>query len=299
MFNLDTLKLALGEESGGAHFKYLKNKNEGGRNNAKGNTFENFFAVFIIARFFNQNADSQDTLFSSQVIAFVDDFVVKQVKQNTEYCFQIKDVVELYWQGGKHELRDDFKNHFEISSKLGVTSNLGLVVSRKNVFDHLVANLPSEFSSFVKVIHFEPASSMNNLIRTNSMVREELTKMCALSNPSIDKLETLGTILLGSWDATDKMDVSLGMLIDGSCNLNPHYIKGRSNAVSRKLNDIFKSIAGFSYKVENGFIAWKYYDSDSGTIQYVIGSNEFEQWENDVFNSEIKSFEDLESFLSA
>jgi hypothetical protein len=95
MFNLDILKMVFGEESGVAHFKYLRNKNEGGKNNAKGNTFENFFAVYAIARFFNQNADGDGTLFSSQVIAFIDDFVVKQVRENTEYCFQVKDVVEL------------------------------------------------------------------------------------------------------------------------------------------------------------------------------------------------------------
>jgi hypothetical protein len=298
MITLDLLKAIFGE-SGKDYFDYLNNKNRGGISNSKGNTFENFFTVYKIAKAFNDNQDLQKTLFSSQLLCFIDDLVIEQSENKNNWHYQIKDVASIEWNNSDHPLKDDFKNQHEICLNLGIKPYLRLVISRSEIYEHLASNIPKEIEGLVKVVNFETASSLNNLIRNNSLIKEELLKMCALTNPSMDKLNTLAAILLSSWNATNKSRISLKELLDNSYSQNPHYIKGFATKISQKLDDILKIVDGFSYIVENGYLKWKYYGTDDGVLQYRIGSIEFEQWENDLFNATIQTFEDLESFLAS
>jgi len=196
-------------------------------------------------------------------------------------------------------VKEDFISQREIYLSIGIDPYLCLVVSNKDVYDHLVSSIDESIRSFVKVVNFETATSLSNMIRNNASIRDELIKMCALKNPSADKLNTLGAILLGAWDSTDKRAISLKDLLDIGYSQNPHYIKGFSAKISGKLEGIFNSVDGLSYELEAGFLKWRFKNTDEGVLQYRIGSVEFEQWENDVFNAEIKTFEDLELFLAS
>jgi hypothetical protein len=298
MITLEVLKKAFGEDDGEKRFKYLQNKIKGGRNNSKGNSFENFYAVYQIARSFNENLKPEETLFSSQANTFVDDLLIEQIADKIEKYFQIKDTAKLSWEAGEHPLKDDFIYQYKISKISGINAKLQIVVSDKSFYDNLRSDIPGEIIGFIEVVHFETASSLNNLLRKNLVMKEELRKMCALTNPSTDKLETLATILLGAWDSTSKSKIQLKDIIDKSHSQNPNYIKGHLNKISHKLSEILNSINGFTYEIENGFLKWKFNSTDEGVLKYRIGSSEFEQLENDIFNSDIKSYEDLEPFLS-
>jgi hypothetical protein len=297
MITLKSLEAVFGE-NGLGYFEYLVNKNRGGISNNKGNTFENFFTVYKIAKSFNENINPGDIYFSSQVFCFVDDLVVEQLAERNHWFYQIKDIASLEWNNRpENSVRDDFKNQHAICVREGIHPYLSLVVSDKIVYDHLIATKPDDIRTFVKVVNFRPATSLNNLIRDNANIREELIKMCALENPSSDKLNTLAAILLGVWDSTDKKKVSLKEVLDRCYNISPHYIKGFSRRISKGLEEIIKSINGLDYKVEGGFLKWNFRNTDEGVIQYRIGSTEFEKWENDLYNATILTFEDLEPFL--
>ena len=298
MTSLEELNSIFGED-GKQYFEYLKNKQKGGINNSKGNTFENYFAIHQIAKSVNENADLDKTLFSSQAFCFIDDLVMEQTEERINHHYQIKDVLDLNWKNGRNSVSEDFIRQYEMSRGTSITSHLGLVVSREKLRETLIEDIPEEIKNTVRVIHFQSASSLNNLIRHNSLIKDELSRLCALRNPSIDKLETLGPILLGSWDTTNKTRVSLRELLNSCYTINPNFIKGHSTRVSQKLNDIFLTLEGFDFVVENGFLQWSYNATDSGVLQYRIGTREFEQWENDVFNSDIKKFEDIEPFLAS
>jgi hypothetical protein len=182
----------------------------------------------------------------------------------------------------------------------GIKPALKLVVSKREVLDDLHVKMPAKVQGIVELVHFAGASSIVNLLRLNIPFREELTQLCALKNPSIDKLEVIGCILLGIWDGTEKKDVPLSKIREKIAATKLNYIKGSSNnIISQKLKNIFHSIGGFTYTVSDGIIEWIYNKTDSGTLLHRIGTKEFEQWENDVFNADIKTFEQLESFLSA
>ncbi len=299
MITLDQLKSIYTDAEAATLYAYLGNKHRGGINNSKGNTFENFFTVYQVAKLFNDGANKENTFFSSQVFSFIDDLVIESAHEHRCKFFQIKDVQNLNWTTGNHPIQDDFEMQQNICVQNRQEAELFMVVSRKDVYDDLIDNIQEKINSFTKVIHFGTAGSINSLIRTNNEFKDELVQMCAISNPSSDTLDALGTIVLGAWDATDKAKVSIADLLNKCYNENPNYIKGFENRVSENLKRVLESINGFTFTVEHGYLVWRYLNSDKGILQYAIGTKGFVQWENDVANLGANvTFEILEPFLS-
>lgn len=298
MITLDTLKAKFGAE-GEKLFEYLENKHKGGANNAKGGSFETYFTIYQIAKIFNEEKKEAECLFSAQVLGFVDDLEIGFPARNEFRYYQIKDIIALSWEAGDHPLRNDFEVQYTMMHDAGVSGKLFIVVSRQDVWDALKKSHPDSIQEYSEVLHFQTAVSLNRLIQEYAVFKNELAGMCALKNPSTDKLEALGAVLLGVWDASDKTNIDLKGLISRCRELTPNYIKGEANVLSGKITGILGSIDGFFFVLEGGFLRWNYRDTDEGVLAYSIGSQRFEQWENDIFNANIKTFEDLESFLSA
>ena len=278
-------------------FGYLGNKNRGGRNNTKGNSFENFFAVYQIAKLLNEDLNHAKIFFSAQQFQFIDDLILEFHNVNKTCFYQIKDVQELDWGSGNNTIANDFEFQYEISKHLSRDAKLELMVSKKEVCDELLRKIPESLNGKVSVGFFSTDTSIPNLIRTNEIMKEALKRICALQNPATNKLEALATIILGVWDASDKQSICLSDLKSDCLNINPNYFKGFENEINEKLKAIFLSVNGFEYRVENGFIVWKYLSSDVGTLSFAIGTKEFLQWENDVLNAHIQNFDDLEIHL--
>lgn len=279
-------------------YKYLGNKARGGHNNSKGNSLENFFTVYQVAKLFNNEVNRDETFYTSQVKCFIDDLVIEQKDINTFHYYQIKDVQVLTWESGKHFIADDFLLQHKICEDQDVKLTLGLVISDNKLSQELIKSIPERIEGKVNVSWFPTASSVSKLLKSNSDFKEEIVKMCAFENPPLNKIETLATIILGAWDSTDKQNIQLEHLLDICYDQNPNYIKGFSNKISKGLKSIFNSIESFNFEIYNGFIAWKYGEQDNGTVPYVIGSSRFELWENEVLNNEINTFEDLEKHLA-
>lgn len=101
MITQGQLESNYGKTEGEKLFSYLCNKNVGGINNAKGNTFENFFAVYRIAELAAQNLHDTSHLISSQIRVFVDDLVIENTDSHSAHHFQIKDIEKLTWKRGE------------------------------------------------------------------------------------------------------------------------------------------------------------------------------------------------------
>ncbi len=69
------------------------------------------------------------------------------------------------------------------------------------------------------------------------------------------------------------------------------------NKLGAELHTALSSMQDFSFKAENGFVTWNYKNTDTGTISFPIGSKEFMQLESDIIGANLKTFEDLETFL--
>lgn len=298
MVSQEQLRLKFGEK-GDTYFAYLKNKNRGGTNNSKGNSFENYFAIYLFAKLFNQSTNFAGTLFSTQTFSFVDDLVIEVNAANNAKFYQIKDVESLSWFGGNHPIQTDFEVQYHYSCSIGLIPELYMTVSREQVHDSLSSQLPESIKSFTKVLYFKTANSISNLLKHNVEFKTEITKICAISKPSFNILETVATIILGVWDASEKKSVPMNILLDKCYAINPHYIKGAKNNISKELHVALSSLEGFSFNLNNGFLVWNYKLSDKGILPFPVGTNEFSQWENDILQfGFIESFEILEPFLS-
>lgn len=81
--------------------QYLSNKNRGGTSNAKGNTYENFFAVYqltLLSRIVIE--DNKEVIFSSQITAFVDDLIIDCKHDSTLRHYQLKNSPSVTWGEG-------------------------------------------------------------------------------------------------------------------------------------------------------------------------------------------------------
>jgi hypothetical protein len=85
MLSLNFLKSQYRNDRAQTLFKYIKNKHKGGVNNSKGSTFENYFAIYQIAKQYGNKSNARHTLFSAQVMAFVDDFVIEIDRPNKKH----------------------------------------------------------------------------------------------------------------------------------------------------------------------------------------------------------------------
>ncbi|WP_315815132.1 hypothetical protein [Paraflavitalea speifideaquila] len=225
-------------------WKYVQNKHAGGRNNGKGSIFENFVAIYKLAYLMQVKADPELTFISSQVKAFIDDLVIEKMAEKLTEYYQIKDVANLRWNNGDHHLSDDVDVQYALCAQLGHKAHLEIVVSLADVQQQLKNNLPVNIQRKVTVTHFEGANSINNLIRTNSEFRKALEGICALKNPSIDKLDLIGSLLLGAWAGVVPDRVPLKQYIDRCVSINPNFFKGGNAQLSDKLSGILNGDPG-------------------------------------------------------
>jgi hypothetical protein len=299
MITLAQLKAIYNDADAELQFTYLENKHRGGINNQKGNSYETFFTIYQIAKLFNERVNHETTFFTVQAFSFIDDLIIEVQSEHLNKFFQIKDIQALTWAGGDHPLQDDFENQYNICLQNNQEAELYLTLSRFELCERLRAQLPGRISQFTTVIHFNSALSINSLLRVNEEFRDQLVEMCAISNPSSDTLDALGTIILGAWDATDKTRVSMKTLLENCYHQSPNYIKGLADRLSVRLDNFLSSVSGFTFEIEQGYLQWNYNNTDKGILQFAIGTQKFLQWENDVINTGPGiDFELLEPFLS-
>lgn len=307
MISKGILKKKYPNEIAQAYFVYLANKHRGGVNNSKGNTYENFYTVYKIAQEIKNHSKGKNTSITSQAYAFVDDLVIEydrkyknrrrtRVKKS---FFQIKDVSDLSWTSNKvHPLYKDFEIQYSVLKSTNKSCKQYLVVSNKKLHQKLSLSIPKSIRNHTNVEHFETADSLSKLIVDNAVIRNTLASICALKNPTIDKLVTLGTIILGAWDASNKQRVRIADIIESCLDMNPNYIKGKEQTISEELTNRLKAIKGFTFTVLHGYLSWEYNKTDKGIMSCRIGSKEFVQFEDYVKEQkEGLSFDQIESNL--
>ncbi len=299
MHTKEELEELYGEDEASALWTYVGNKVQGGRNNSKGNVFENHFAVYKLASLMHTETNQDTVLLSSQVKAFIDDLVIEKTVDKTNEYYQIKDVASLGWNDPAHPLSKDVSIQHDLCTSSGIQPQIEIVVSKKEVQGRLIDHLPGSLQNKVTITHFPAATSINNQIRNNQPFKTALAQICSLNNPTTDKLDVVGNLLLGVWGGIAPEKVPLKRYIDGCHASNPNFFKGAGTKLSDKLAAIFANIRGFNYTLQNGYISWTYEQSDNGVIPHAIGTWQFEQWENDIFQLDpISTFDDIEPYLS-
>lgn len=278
---------------------YLDKKLLGGAINEKGNKYESYFTVHQIVTNANLFPNSTSTIFiSSQENSFVDDLLVDN--SSFRYLYQLKTSKKLSWSLARimKTINFDFSIQRRIEIFYKRKFELGLVVSYSTLEANLKKSLPKHLSSCTKIIYFPYHDSLPKQIINDSAFRLELEKLSGLTTPTTDKLESLAACILGFWSSTNKKKISLKSILSKVESLGYSFIKPRViHKLSPATLTILDKIPDFKYIEANGYLTWKYKTTDSGTIQYQIGSAEFNRIESDIQINNPADFSELEKLL--
>ncbi|EMU9120611.1 hypothetical protein AAH235_002154 [Providencia stuartii] len=194
----------------------LEKISTGGSSNAKGNKYEEYFAVAkICSAVSNAMKDNSfdNYVVSSQEVAFVDDlcYLIKDIKQKTNY--QAKNS-----SGSAASWTDEIKERCEKQKVIDIEyhgvreSKNVLLVSSQSKCESNQGKIPVHMRSFCSCEYFPYCESSIPLILEHQELRVDLEAMCADNN--IQTLDTAFRYLYSVWGTRDeKKTCSVGDII--------------------------------------------------------------------------------------
>ncbi|NEP56365.1 MAG: hypothetical protein F6K31_04985 [Symploca sp. SIO2G7] len=280
---------------------YLANKNRGGISGEKGNTYENFFAVYQLALFAQDVIENKrEVNFYSQIIAFVDDLIIACQNDTTFEHYQLKNRTDVVWGSGQRSIVDDFSKQYVLNQSMSRESKLHLVVSSQELSVKLKESLPAAIKAYSQVLHFPYESSLVKVIEKQPDFRKAIEYLCAFENPDPDKIECVGAVLLGAWVSSDKSGACVMEILKKAQQSTPSFIRSFSQEwqLAPEVESILSKIESLSYNLTKGFLHWEYGNGlDKGTLPYSIDSDKFTRFQELLKRNNPTSFEELEAFL--
>lgn len=281
--------------------RYLENKNRGGVSAEKGNTYENFFAIYQLALLSKEVIEGEISInFYSQILAFVDDLIIVYQDDTTFGHYQLKNSTDVAWGNGLQSITDDFSKQYALNQSMLRESKLYLVVSSQELKYRLNESLPAAIKAYSEVLYFPYSSSLVKVIAQQPDFREAIKYLCAFENPPPDKIECVAAVLLGAWVSSDKSGVSVLEILNRAQESTPSFIRSFSQEwqLDPEVENILSKIQGLSYNLTKGFLHWEYGDGlDTGTLPYSIDSDKFRRFQELLKRNNPSSFEELEAFL--
>ena len=280
---------------------YLKRKHTGGINSSKGNRYEDIFAIYQISFLSRCVIEcNQEIYILNQCFAFVDDLIIDWKNDRLLRHVQLKDSLNVSWGEELKSICDDFQKQYTLNQSICRESELSLVVSSNDLQNRLTQNLPETIKSYSKVVYFPSEENLVKLINKDNNFKQAIEYLCAVDEPEPDKLECVATVLLGAWIASNKSKVSLMDVLQKAQQSTPSYIRSfhRALELDSEVENIFKEIDGFTYKVTRGFLNWKFKDGlFEGTISYSLETDKFKRFQRLVKEKKPTNFYELEDFL--
>ena len=297
MYQPEQIRELFGDEV----LEYLTNKNRGGSSAEKGNTYENFFAVYQLALQSREVIETGRSIqFLSQSLAFVDDLIIDAQGDSPLYHYQLKNSSTVLWGSGLKSISDDFRLQHMLNQSVSRSSELYLVVSDETIKSNLTANIPPEIEEYSQVLHFSYAPNLVQVVLAHPDFRSAIEYLCAFEHPERDKIECVVIVLLGAWTSSGKSGISAMDILTKAQESTPSFIRSFSRewSLDPEVETILASIEGFSYNLAKGFLHWKYLDGlDQGTLPYSIDTEAFGKFQTLIKRDVPTSFEALEGFL--
>jgi hypothetical protein len=290
------------DQFGNTVLNYLKSKNRGGKNSEKGNTYENFFAVYQLALLAELVIDQKASIYiSSQPLAFVDDLIIdhRQVNISIKH-YQLKNKTRVSWGQGLRSIADDFRKQQQLNQNNNRQTALHLVVSNLELRASLALSQPNDLKNYSEIVFFPYAPALSQVIQQDAVFLEAIKSLSAFENPAPDKIECAANVLLGAWVACEKSNASVLDILKKAQEASPSYIRALSGEWKLDLDvkQILDSIEHFSYNLAKGFFHWQFGGGlEEGTLPYSCDTARFRQFESLIKRDKPTSYESLEVFL--
>jgi hypothetical protein len=288
------------------NIQYLRNKYRGGSINQKGNSYENFFAIYQLALLAKEVIEQEidDIAIFSQRMAFVDDLIIDRGLGLDLHHFQIKESKSLSWGTNKSKIRIafDFRLQSELNTKaLNRNSKISVVVSSEDVSEKLIAEMPTDIQAYSSVILFPYQKTIEELLQVSEELKESISYLTAFDNPAPDKIECVAKILIGAWASSDTSKTTVIGVLQAAQTCQPSFIRsfksGESSVLEPEFISILQNINGFTYLISRGFFHWEYLGAMDGTYPFSLESEEFQKLQRRIIQIKPTTFDDLENLL--
>lgn len=241
-----------------AERKYLKNKHRGGKSNAKGNQYEEYYAVYQLALLIDKYRSTPSNVYLTTQVpdTFVDDLLIVQEDAHKTY-HQLKDVKNISW--GTNNLKYDFERQREISLENREQFALKIVYSNAN---SSISAVPKAISDCTTAEHFPSHPSIQSLYFGFQPFQEAVKNIATPLNSTDNDLIGISGALLGAWHTIDSQSstsleeilVKVGSIGRGLININtfPSSVK-----ISDECLALLRQI-GIAPQVVGSSVYWSY-----------------------------------------
>ena len=283
--------------------RYAANKHRGGSNGNKGVRYEDFFIAFHAVDGLLQHVldlSAPPIHFKGQAEGFADD--VRIASAASIAYFQLKNAQSVQWSAAPHPIETDFDYQARLSAHLGETSvSTTLVVPSITLSESLRLNIPNKIRAHTKVEHFPWTETANRLVLECAELREQLTQIVNVDDPTDDVLVgAFGMILIACLNYPGGADAR--ELLAHCSKLYPNQLRlaNMDEAWEQHLKSDFTAILdkipGFSYGAKRGFFYWSA-SGTSGVFGSSVLSEEFNLFQRDVVQRNPKTLDDFEEVL--
>jgi hypothetical protein len=235
-----------------------------------------------------------------QAEAIVDDLTLEW-EDRTRY-HQLKNVQSLSWTGGDHPLMTDFElqKKFADDQKIAQCETV-LVVPTAGLANSMKADMPDAIKSHSSVEEFPYCGgSLNRLVLEHQPLRELLTELTRVDNPTSDELGcAFGALIMGILHK-DGDALSEEMFREGQ-KARPNLIRLLPGDLQHfeYATDFEKNLAkvdGLSYGLSRGFFFWEAFGT-SGVLSYNCLSDEFAAFQRRIVQHAPETFDDFWGLL--
>lgn len=289
--------------------KSLQHQHQGGTNNEVGNRYERFFATYLLLQHLPPYInESKDVLVEKQARCKVDDLVLRKSRGALQH-FQLKADKKITWGTKNRQLARDFESQKEELVQAKKRFRLAVVVADKHRWDSLKNNMPTQLLGCTSVLLFPRVSSYDSLVDQPFMKNFVMPDWRSIEWSSIlanrrhsrancvNLLEAM-EMAFANCQARSRR-VLLSKVVSRLREQGLGKIRRESKIEHPKWGQAeccLRSIKGFQYWVDRGYLEWSYGLADWGMDAPVDGDN-FRRFVDRVAKAQPKSFEDLEPLL--
>nr|WP_312295448.1 hypothetical protein [Brevundimonas diminuta] len=266
---------------------YAGNKNRGGRNNAKGATYEAYYAgaraITLLADALRSGDSGEAIFLEEQQLCFIDDLIVDTPALRT--LSQIKSGSSTKWTGGNHPIATDFTNQAALDAALGVTAQYELVVPTSDLKSALEASLPAGVSA--QVIAFSDRHAINEFLEDNPNLVADIDEIALTDRPRASVRGQVVKTILGAW-ATIGARTSLADLARHAADgpgpvvtvLGPEYV------LQEDVRAQLAQVEGLDFAITKKHL-WYDFKGIRGSSPFRGGTDEFTRFERFIVDNKV------------
>ena len=255
---------------------HLKNKHRGAINNAKGNLYENYYAVYQIVSCINAYFEQSCLVFFQTQLqdSFVDDLLIHL--PDIKIYHQLKNTVSICWESSnKHSLASDFHRQKRICQENGESFKLKLIYSCASI--DLNSSDPDNIADCTRAEFFPYCEGITDTILRCENFKTALQNISPKKElSSDDEIFNIAVVFLASWLKLKSglTRISLADVLQNVKNINHINLNFYpSIIISEHAKRILDNIPNFNYIIMNQQLEWSF-GNFSGNL---IWDNNFER----------------------